>query len=184
MWLAAVLSILKCVEVRQHSRMKAFTLIGSGYQAGRQHHISHEFRHTLEHFEGGLPECFIQYRYCFLQCCGSGMFIPDPVFWFLSVPDLGSQIQKQQKRVLTRNSCFTFFSHKNHQIENYLNFELVKKEFGPLCKELQNFSTKKLSLSSQKFGFGIRDSGSGKNLFRISDRGVRSRIRIRNPSFL
>jgi hypothetical protein len=33
--------------------------------------------------------------------------------------------------------------------------------------------TKKLSLSSQKYGFGIRDPGSGKNLFRILDPGVK-----------
>jgi hypothetical protein len=29
----------------------------------------------------------------------------------------------------------------------------------------------KLSISSQKYGFGIRDLGSGKNLFRIPDPG-------------
>ena len=27
-----------------------------------------------------------------MQCCGSGMFIPDPGSWFLSIPDPGSQI--------------------------------------------------------------------------------------------
>ncbi len=26
-----------------------------------------------------------------MQCCGSGMFIPDPGSWFLSIPDPGSQ---------------------------------------------------------------------------------------------
>jgi hypothetical protein len=26
------------------------------------------------------------------QCCGSGKFIPDPGFWFLSIPDPGSRI--------------------------------------------------------------------------------------------
>jgi hypothetical protein len=30
-----------------------------------------------------------------------------------------------------------------------------------------------LSLSSQKYGFGIRDPGSGKSLFRILDPGVK-----------
>jgi hypothetical protein len=30
-----------------------------------------------------------------------------------------------------------------------------------------------MSLSSQKYGFGIRDPGSGKNLFRIPDPGVK-----------
>ncbi len=44
----------------------------------------------------------------------------------------------------------------------------------------KNYRTlpKKLSLSSQKYGFGIwdpeiRDPGSGKNLFRIQDPGVK-----------
>jgi hypothetical protein len=46
------------------------------------------------------------------QCCGSGMFIPDPGSWFLPIPDpgsripdpgsripdLGSRIQKQQQK--------------------------------------------------------------------------------------
>jgi hypothetical protein len=30
------------------------------------------------------------------QCCGSGMFIPDPDFYPSRIPDLGSRIQKQQ----------------------------------------------------------------------------------------
>jgi hypothetical protein len=30
-----------------------------------------------------------------------------------------------------------------------------------------------LSLSSQKYGFGIQDPGSGKNLFQIPDPGVK-----------
>ncbi len=32
------------------------------------------------------------------QCCGSGMFIPDPGSWFLPIPDPGSRIQKQQQK--------------------------------------------------------------------------------------
>ncbi len=59
-------------------------------------------------------------------------------------------------------------------------------------KELQNFLPKKLSLSSPKFRFGIRDprSGSRKNLFRIPDsvsRGQKStgsRILIRNTVYI
>jgi hypothetical protein len=33
----------------------------------------------------------------------------------------------------------------------------MKKKFGPILKELENFLPKKLSISSQKYGFGIRD---------------------------
>jgi hypothetical protein len=29
------------------------------------------------------------------QCCGSGMFIPDPDFYPSRIPDLGSRIQRQ-----------------------------------------------------------------------------------------
>ena len=32
------------------------------------------------------------------QCCGSGMFIPDPDFYPFRIPDLGSRIQKQQQK--------------------------------------------------------------------------------------
>jgi hypothetical protein len=38
------------------------------------------------------------------QCCGSGMFIPDPDFYPSRIPDLGSRIQnQQQKRGVKRN---------------------------------------------------------------------------------
>jgi hypothetical protein len=55
-----------------------------------------------------------------------------------------------------------------------------RKKFGPNFKELWNFVPKKLSLSSQKYEFGIRDPGSeirdpgsGINLSRIPDPGVK-----------
>jgi hypothetical protein len=32
------------------------------------------------------------------QCCGSGMFIPDPDFYPSWIPDLGSRNQKQQQQ--------------------------------------------------------------------------------------
>jgi hypothetical protein len=44
-----------------------------------------------------------------------------------------------------------------------------RKKFGPNFKELWNFLPKKLSPSSQKYEFGIRDPRSGINLFRIPD---------------
>jgi hypothetical protein len=76
---------------------------------------------------------------------------------------LGSRIQKQQqKRGVKENCCPTFFcSHKNHKIENYINFELAKKNnLDQFTKNCRTFYPKKLSLSSQKYGFGIRDTGS------------------------
>jgi hypothetical protein len=39
-----------------------------------------------------------------LQCCGSGMFIPDPDFYPFRISSPGSQIQKQQqKRGVNKN---------------------------------------------------------------------------------
>ncbi len=49
------------------------------------------------------------------QCCGSGMFIPDPGSWFLSISDPGSRIQKQQLKRGVKNFFFfqTFFVATN-----------------------------------------------------------------------
>jgi hypothetical protein len=57
------------------------------------------------------------------QCCGSGMFIPDPDFY-------PSRIQKQeQKRGIEKNLVsYLFCSHKFHKIENYFIFEMLKKK--------------------------------------------------------
>jgi hypothetical protein len=75
------------------------------------------------------------------------------------ISDLGSRIQKQQqKRGVKKISCHIFLSsYKFHKIEHYFSFEVLRKQSGPIFKELKNFLPKKLSLSSQKYGFGIRD---------------------------
>ncbi len=44
---------------------------------------------------------------------------------------------------------------------------------GQFSKNYRTFYPKKLSLSCQKYGSGIRDPRSGKNLFRIPDPGVK-----------
>jgi hypothetical protein len=46
---------------------------------------------------------------------------------------------------------------------------MLKEKIWASFKELENFLHKNLSLTSQKYGFGIRDPGFGKNLFRIPD---------------
>jgi hypothetical protein len=55
------------------------------------------------------------------QCCGSGVFIPDPNFIHpgLRISDPGSPIQKrQQKRgVKSKFLFYLFCSHKYHKIE-------------------------------------------------------------------
>ncbi len=51
-------------------------------------------------------------------------------------------------------------------------------KFGPIFKELLNFLLKKLSLSSQKYGFGIRDPEKTYSGSRIQ---VSKRHRIPDP---
>jgi hypothetical protein len=102
-----------------------------------------------------------------LQFCGSGLFFPDPDFQFPSIPDpdflpdlrsripdLGSRIP-DPKTVTTKGRgeknmlSSLFCSHKFHKIVNHFMFEMLKK------KILANL--KKMSLSSQKYRFGIPD---------------------------
>jgi hypothetical protein len=66
----------------------------------------------------------------FLQCFGSGMFIPDPDFYPSRILDPGSRIQKlQRKRGVKKISCETFFcSHKFPKFLNYFIFEMLKKK--------------------------------------------------------
>ncbi len=56
--------------------------------------------------------------------------------------------------------CHTFFcSHKFHITENYFFFEmLTKKIWTNFQRYIQSFLLKKLSPSSQKYGFGIQGS--------------------------
>jgi hypothetical protein len=63
-------------------------------------------------------------------------------------------------------------SLKFYSIEKYFIFEQVKKKISQFNKIIV-LLTQKTSLSSQKYGFEIRDPGSGKNIFRIPDPGVK-----------
>ncbi len=86
---------------------------------------------------------------------------------------LRSRIQKQQQKRGVKNFfCHTYLcSHKFHKIENYLSFEVLKKKIGPIFKEF--FLPKNLSLSSQKYGFGIQDPRSRNRKKPIPDPGVK-----------
>ncbi len=90
----------------------------------------------------------------------------------------GSRIQKQQQKRGVK------------KLINYINFELVEKKMGNFTKKYRTFYPKKLSLSSQKYGSGIRDPKSRIRKNPILDSGSRrgqkgtgSRIRIRNTDF-
>jgi hypothetical protein len=106
------------------------------------------------------------------------------------IPDPGSRIldpktatkERVEKNLLSN----LFLYHKFHKIVNYFIFEMLKKKFGPIFKELYNFLFKTLPLSSQKYGFGIRDPRPGIRKKPILDPGSRgqkgtgSRIRTCN----
>jgi hypothetical protein len=76
---------------------------------------------------------------------------------------LGSRIQNGNKKVGWKIiCCHTFFcSHKFHKIENYFIFEMLKEKIWANFQRIINFLSKKLTLSSQKYGLGIRDPRSG-----------------------
>ncbi len=125
----------------------------------------------------------------FYQCCGSGMFIPDPGSWFspsrIPDPKIATKERGGKNFVIKLFSVATFFTKLNI----ILFLKCWRKKFGPNFKELLKFLPKKLSLSSQKYGFGIRDPRSGIRKKPIPDPGSRgqkgtgSRIRIRNTGF-
>jgi hypothetical protein len=116
-----------------------------------------------------------------------GSRIPDPGS---RIPDLGSRIsdpgsriQKQQKkREVKKISCHTFLcSHKFHKIVNYFSFEVLKKTIWANFQRIIELFTKKivkklLKIWSWDPGSEIQDPGSGKNLFRILDPGVKKHL--------
>ncbi len=88
------------------------------------------------------------------------MLILDPGSWFLSIPDPRSQIldpgskNSNKREGWKKISCHTLYLTK---LKIILFLKCRRKKFGPIFKELLNFLPKRLSLSSQKYGFGIRD---------------------------
>jgi hypothetical protein len=76
------------------------------------------------------------------------MFIPDfgsRILIFTHpgsrIPDLGFRISDPKTATKERGekkiSCHTFLcSHKFHKMVNYFSFEVLKKKFGPIFKEL------------------------------------------------
>jgi hypothetical protein len=114
------------------------------------------------------------------QCCGSGMFIPDPVSWFLAIPDHGSK-NSNKREGWKKMCCHNFLcSHKFHKIANYFSFELLKKKiWANFQRILEHFNQNcQYVLKNMGLGSRIRDPGSGKNLFRIPES---KRHRIPDP---
>jgi hypothetical protein len=92
--------------------------------------------------------------------------LPDPDFYPSRIPEPGSRISDLGSRIQKKEGwkkffCHTFLcSHKSHKIENYFSFEVLKTKIWANFQRIIEFFPKKLSLSSQKYGFGIRDPGS------------------------
>jgi hypothetical protein len=127
------------------------------------------------------------------------MFIPDPDFYpsripdpgSPRIPDLGSRIQKQQqKRGVKKICCHTFFVATNFTKQKIILFLNAEEQILASFQKIIELFTPKIVTKLSKYGFGIRDPGSGKNLFRIPDPGpgVKKapdpgyRIRIRNTA--
>jgi hypothetical protein len=93
-------------------------------------------------------------RFNSIQVVDPGTSVADPgcLFRILIFTHPGSRIQKQLQKRGVKNLVVNHFF-----VATYFIFELLRKTFGPNFKELWNFFTKKLSLSSQKYEFGIRD---------------------------
>ncbi len=81
------------------------------------------------------------------------------------IQGLGSRIQKQQQKrgVKKKNCCHIFFFLATNftKIVNYFTFEMLKKKIWASFERIKELFTQKLSLTSQKYGFGIRNPRSG-----------------------
>ncbi len=117
------------------------------------------------------------------QCCGSGMFIPDPDFYPSRISDPGSKNSYKRER-WKKKFCHTiFWSHKFHKIENYF-FEMLKKIIWANFQRIIEFFTQKIVNKLSKIW--VLDPGSGKKTFpdpgSRGQKGTESRIQIRNTA--
>jgi hypothetical protein len=122
-----------------------------------------------------------------MQCCGSGMFIPDPRSRILifthpgsHISDLGSLIPDPKtatkERSETKFVVIRFFVATNFaKLKIIFFFQCLRKKIGPISKNYRTFYPKSChsALKNMGLGSGIRDPGSGKNLFWIPDPGVK-----------
>jgi hypothetical protein len=74
------------------------------------------------------------------QCCGSGMFIPDPDFYPSRIPDPKTATKERDEKI-----CYTFFcSHKFHKIEYFFIFEMLKKKIWAKYQRIFEVFTQKM----------------------------------------
>ncbi len=114
------------------------------------------------------------------QCCGSGMFIPDPGSWFLAIPDPRSK-NSNKREGWKKMCCHNFLcSHKFQKIATYFSFELLKKKMWANFQriiELFNQNCQQV-LKNMRLGSRIRDPEKTYSGSRIQGS---KRHRIPNP---
>ncbi len=130
------------------------------------HRLLRDCRHRLppplRHLHGGhqgQPHSVLRIRDVY----------PGSDFWLSRIPDLGSK--NSNKREGWKKICcpIFFWSHKNHKIEYYINFELVKKKnSGQFAKNYRTFYPNRCHRAFKDKGLG-----SGIQKKPIPDPGVK-----------
>ncbi len=124
---------------------------------------------------------------CKRQCCGSGMLIPDPDF-----PHPGSRISDPRSKNSNKRKgwkkivVIPFFVATNlTKLKIIVFFEMLKKKkLDQFSQNYRTFYPKNChyALKNMGLGSGIRDPGSGKNIIRIQDPGVKKAPDTRSGS--
>jgi hypothetical protein len=96
------------------------------------------------------------------------MFIPDPDFYPSRIPD-PKTATKERGEIFFFHTFFC--SHKFHKIEYYYIFDMLKKQIWPNFTRIIKVFTQKIVTKLSEVW--VWDPGSGKNLFRIPDPGVK-----------
>jgi hypothetical protein len=121
--------------------------------------------------------CVLIISWCRNQCCGSGMFIPDPDFYPSRISDPGSRIPDPKTATKKRGEqifCQPFFcSHKFHKIVNYFIFEMLKKKLGQFSKNYRTSYSKNCHQALKNMGLGPEIRDPEKKTIRIPDPGVK-----------
>ncbi len=87
------------------------------------------------------------------QCFRSGKFIPDPDFYPSRIPDPKKAMKETGENKFVVKPFFWAINFTS------FIFEMLNKKIWANFQRLIELFTQKLSLSSQKYGFGIRDPG-------------------------
>jgi hypothetical protein len=91
----------------------------------------------------------------FVQCGGSGMFIPDPGSWFNRIPDPGSRISDPgsqipdpktatKERSETKFGVITFYVATNFTKPKIFSFEVLKKKIWANFQRIIELFTQKI----------------------------------------